>query len=118
MNEWKNTPEDIEDYLGFVYKITRIRTGEYYIGQKKFWTKKKKETNWRTYNTSSGKLKDEDLNNSRKYRKEILNCYKSKSRMNFEEFKLIWDAKAIRSDPKCYNRMLNIRLNIDKLKEE
>jgi hypothetical protein len=37
MNEWKNIPEDIENYLGFVYKITNVSTGKFYIGQRKYW---------------------------------------------------------------------------------
>ena len=36
---WQNLSEDInlEDYLGFVYKITHIQTKKYYIGKKFFW---------------------------------------------------------------------------------
>ena len=37
--KWSNLAENIslEDYIGFVYKITHIPTGKYYIGKKFFW---------------------------------------------------------------------------------
>jgi hypothetical protein len=42
MNEWlywdKVNPED---YLGFVYIITNLQTGKFYVGKKVFWNNKK-----------------------------------------------------------------------------
>ena len=32
-----------EDYLGFVYKITNLTDGKFYIGKKYFWYNKKKK---------------------------------------------------------------------------
>ena len=44
MSEWlywdKINPED---YEGFVYKITNLNTGKFYIGKKVFWNNKKKK---------------------------------------------------------------------------
>jgi hypothetical protein len=43
MTKWNY--EDIynpEDYLGFVYKITNLTDGKFYIGKKYFWYNKKK----------------------------------------------------------------------------
>ena len=44
MSEWlywdKCSPED---YEGFVYKITNLKTGKLYIGKKVFWNNKKKK---------------------------------------------------------------------------
>ena len=34
---------DPEDYLGFVYKITNLTDGKFYIGKKYFWFNKKKK---------------------------------------------------------------------------
>jgi len=132
VNCWENIPDNLEDYLGFVYMVTNRETQEYYIGQKKFWTfkrlkplkgkkrgrKVRVESNWRTYNTSSGKLKDADLNDPEKFEKAIISCHKSKSMMNLVEFDYIYHDLVILPDSKCLNRMLNIRLNIDKLKSE
>ena len=64
---FKETPED---YQGFVYEITELRTGKKYIGKKNFWkpktlpknSKRKKrirtrvESDWRSYFGSSGIL--------------------------------------------------------------
>ena len=43
MIKWKNIPEDIEKYLGFVYKITNLKNGKFYIGQKKYFKIDKKK---------------------------------------------------------------------------
>jgi len=38
---WENEPKDITGYEGFVYKITNLKSGKYYIGKKSFWSNKK-----------------------------------------------------------------------------
>ncbi len=40
-NYWDNY--NPEDYLGFVYKITNLTNGKFYIGKKFFWYNKKKK---------------------------------------------------------------------------
>ena len=163
---WINEPKDITPYVGFVYRIEHIETGEYYIGQKKFWssankrlTRKptkvervrlarykekkqtdkykeykatlkakykgktyrvlgRKESDWRTYNSSGSiKMKKELEEHPERFQKMIIYHAKSKSRLNFEEFREIWNAIVVINDPLCRNRMLNIRLDIDKLRE-
>ncbi len=42
MGDWINVPEDISQYLGFVYIITCIPNGKKYVGKKKFWFKNNK----------------------------------------------------------------------------
>ena len=60
---------DINDWYGFVYRITNVRTGKRYIGMKSFWTfrvpkgktnKKKYESNWKKYRSSSKAVKEWD----------------------------------------------------------
>jgi len=60
---------DINDWYGFVYRITNVRTGKRYIGMKSFWSfrvpkgktnKKKYESNWKKYKSSSKAVKEWD----------------------------------------------------------
>jgi len=37
MSDWLNVPEDISKYVGFIYRITNLTNGKYYIGKKKYW---------------------------------------------------------------------------------
>ena len=37
MSDWINIPEDISKYQGFIYRITNLKTGKYYIGKKFYW---------------------------------------------------------------------------------
>lgn len=34
---WIGVPENIEDFQGFVYRITNLKNSKFYIGQKSFW---------------------------------------------------------------------------------
>ena len=44
MNKWQYGGEyNPEDYFGFVYKITNLTNGKFYIGKKFFWYNKKKK---------------------------------------------------------------------------
>ena len=66
--EYNETPEE---YQGFVYEITELRTGKKYLGKKNFWrpktlpknskrsrrVKTRVESDWRTYYGSNAELK-------------------------------------------------------------
>lgn len=81
MNKWQYGEEyNPENYFGFVYKITNLTNGKFYIGKKFFWYNKKKkltkkqlaeqtgpgrkstteivkvESDWKTYRGSSKEL--------------------------------------------------------------
>lgn len=45
-----------DEYFGFVYLITCKSNGKMYIGKKNFRTKNNKESNWKTYTSSSNPL--------------------------------------------------------------
>ena len=109
-NKWHNSVENIEDYLGFIYKIEHYKTGKFYIGQKKLWFKKtlpplkgKKrkrrslvESDWKVYNSSSKDLQ-EDI---KKYGEDefsfiILSYCKNKAEMNYLETKEQFDRRAL-----------------------
>ena len=127
--EWENIPDDIEEYVGFVYTITNNINHKYYIGQKKFWSKvtlpplkgksrkrhKVKESDWKKYYGSSNEL----LEDIKKYGKEnftrsISKNLKSKSKMNYEE---TWQQfkNSVLFDKMSYNRIINCRINCNQL---
>jgi hypothetical protein len=73
MKDWENLPsqEEINNSFGFVYRITHLPSGLKYIGKKQFFSKNRKpplkgkkrkrivikESDWRTYFSSSEELK-------------------------------------------------------------
>ena len=60
---------DPEESFGFVYLIRCVITGRSYIGKKQFYSyrkkKKDKETDWKTYTSSSSEL-NQDIKNWKK----------------------------------------------------
>jgi hypothetical protein len=106
--------------IGFLYKITNINTGEWYVGRKlltKAGTrvvkgKKKKvrlESDWKDYWSSNDLIKSmakEDPNN---FKREILLFVPTLGAMAYSEEYLLYKSGAL-FDPKCYNG--NIRAKI------
>jgi hypothetical protein len=93
------TPEQIEDYEGFVYQITNLSNHMKYIGKKNFHksktfqkNKKKKKTrvesDWQNYYGSCKELQEdfEKLGPTQFYR-QIIHLCKSKSEMNYLELR-------------------------------
>jgi hypothetical protein len=91
------TSEMIDAHVGFVYKITNLNDGRFYIGKKLFTRagyktikkKKKKlrvESDWKTYYSSSKEL-NEDVNKLGKhiFKREILKLCFSKSECTYYE---------------------------------
>ena len=104
-NPWyfEGTPfvsEDIDDYFGFVYRITNKQSGKKYIGRKYFWSfrkppgkkrKVKQESDWQKYYGSCPELK-EDIKRYGKeiFSREILSLHDTKGNCNFEETKQLF----------------------------
>ena len=104
-NPWyfKGSPflsEDIDDYFGFVYRITNLQSGKQYIGRKYFWSfrkppgkkrKVKQESDWQKYYGSCPELK-EDIKRYGKeiFSREILSLHDTKGNCNFEETKQLF----------------------------
>lgn len=125
------TSFDINSCFGFVYRIINMQTGQSYIGKKNFWstTRKavkgkkrrqviRKESDWKTYNSSSPSVQ-EDI---RKYSEsmfqfQILSLHVSKQELDFAEAKLQWQldvtgAKFHDGTKMFYNKRVEaIRLN-------
>lgn len=113
------------DAIGFVYKITDIALGKYYIGIKLLHKtikrpplkgKKRKrisvvDSDWRTYCSSSGHIAEKIKANEELFHFEILSFHPSKSLLKLEEAKLVIENIF---DPNCYNEMINLRLRFPK----
>ena len=91
------TSDDIDDFFGFVYRITNLQTGKQYIGRKYFVQKRKprsgkskrrvtSESDWKKYYGSSPELK-EDVKRFGKsiFRREIISLHKTLGKTNYEE---------------------------------
>ena len=89
------TSADIDDFFGFVYRITNLQTGKKYIGRKYFWSKRKprggkrrvtSESDWKRYYGSSDELKsDRKLFGDKSFKREILSLHKTLGKVNYEE---------------------------------
>ena len=89
------TSADINDFFGFVYRITNLQSGKQYIGRKYFVQKRKSgnsrrkrtsESNWKAYYGSSKELnEDRKLLGNKSFSREILGLYKSQGKVNYEE---------------------------------
>jgi len=119
-------PEEFnpENFQGFVYKITNLETGQYYIGKKFFWKlikrpplkgKKRRriekvESDWKLYWSSCNELA-EDLKvlGEDKFKREILLLCESKWQCAYQEARLQFEHKVL-EDPTSYNGIINIRL--------
>ena len=102
MSHWLYKGEELlespDDYFGFVYLITNIKTGKKYIGRKYFGktrrVKKKgskrrrvirKDSDWRTYIGSSKVLQESIIKRKSNFKFEILAFGKTKGQVNYIE---------------------------------
>ena len=94
------TSADIDDFFGFVYRITNLQNGRQYIGRKYFIQKRKprgggrkrtSESDWKAYYGSSKELaEDRKLLGSNCFKREILSLHTTKGQVNFEETKQLF----------------------------
>lgn len=120
---------DIKEYPCFVYKITRLDSGRYYIGYKQtFFSKIKKqkgkkkrykvESDWREYWSSSEELKNDVLQLGEKnFYREILHMCKSKSHGAYLEMREQIDRRVLEKPEETYNRMINARVSYNHIKK-
>ena len=94
------TSDDINDFFGFVYRITNLTTGKQYIGRKYFQQKRKprggkrrvtSESDWKRYYGSSAELSaDRKLLGNSAFKREILSLHTRLGDVNFEETKQLF----------------------------
>ena len=94
------TSGDINDFFGFVYRITNLQNGRKYIGRKYFTQcrklrgsrrKRTSESDWKTYYGSSKELTaDRKLLGNSAFRREILSLHTTLGQVNFQETKQLF----------------------------
>ena len=94
------TSADINEFFGFVYRITNLQNGRKYIGRKYFTQRRKlrgsrrkrtSESDWKAYYGSSKELTaDRKLLGSSCFKREIISLHRTKGQVNFEETKQLF----------------------------
>lgn len=128
MAEWENIPDDIENWMGFIYRIDRLNAKEgepsFYIGLKNFHKtiklppkkgktrkrKKRSESDWKDYYGSSEQLKADVLKFGKEnFKRTILKLCSCKWQLKYEELVLqVKHNVLLRED--SYNSMMNVRI--------
>ena len=113
-----------EGYIGFVYLITNLTTGQKYIGKKLAQFKKTRpplkgkrlkrrttvESDWRDYWGSSERLQaDVNALGPENFTREILYLCKSKAEMSYLEAREQFERRVLETDD-YYNGIINVRV--------
>ena len=128
------TSVDIDNFFGFVYRITNLQNGRQYIGRKYFTQHRKprgggrrrtSESNWKQYWGSSKELNaDRKRLGSDTFTREILSTHATLGRVNYEETKQLFLNNVLQEtlddgSPKYYNsNILGRYYRKDYFKEE
>ena len=133
MSPWIHEDEPFtlipEGYIGFVYRITNIKTNKQYLGRKLFrFTRTRKvkgktrrvkkiiDSDWQEYFGSNALLQEEvKVLEPSLFKREILHLCKTKGEMNYLEAKEIFKVDAIIS-PEYYNESIQVRVHRSHLK--
>ena len=123
--------EDINDYYGFIYRITNTVNGHDYVGRKYFKTIKKRpplkgkknkrretvETDWKEYWGSSPRLQaDIDLLGKDKFTREIIHLCESRGQTNYLEAYYQFKEDVLLRENN-YNGIIQIRLGKNSVKD-
>jgi hypothetical protein len=123
--------EDINEYYGFIYRITNNVNGHDYVGRKYFKTIKKRpplkgkknkrretvETDWKEYWGSSPRLQaDIDTLGKDKFTREIIHLCKSRGETNYLEAYYQFKEDVLLRENN-YNGIIQIRLGKNSVKE-
>lgn len=125
LGHWKVACEEVDELpYGFLYVITNNATGKKYIGKKQIYRtvkrpplkgKKnkrhvKKETDWKTYTSSSKEVNDDILNIGKdNFTFEIVRWCCSKSELAYYEAKMQFEHDVLLNE-KYYNGIINLRI--------
>ena len=124
------TSADIGSFYGFVYRITNLTNGHYYIGRKYFKTVRKlnplkgfkrkrkvsKETDWQEYWGSSNRL-TEDIEKLGKenFKREIICLCKTRGDTNYMEAKIQFDENVLLNENN-YNGIIAVKIGVGSVK--
>lgn len=121
-NENIFTSDNIENYLGFVYRITNLENNRKYIGKKTFHFTRTKVINgkrkkvkipsdWEIYYGSNKTLQEEiSINGIHNYKREILHLCKTKSEASYLELKEQMINNVLETDD-YYNEYIMVKIN-------
>jgi hypothetical protein len=123
--------EDINEYYGFIYRITNTVNGHDYVGRKYFKTIKKRpplkgkknkrretvETDWKEYWGSSPRLQaDINLLGKDKFTREIIHLCESRGETNYLEAYYQFKENVLLRENN-YNGIIQIRLGKNSVKD-
>ena len=125
------TPEELEQFFGFVYVIVELDTGKQYLGKKLLWnskilpitkTRKRRkktlvESDWKEYYGSSNDVKSlVESKGKDNFKRVILRLCKSKGECSYYEAKYQFDNDVLlRGD--FYNEFIGCRIHSKHLKD-
>lgn len=106
------TEIDINDWMGFIYRITNIPEERIYYGKKQFWLQRRLksrrgwyESDWRTYQSSSPWVVDDIRRlGDQAFHFEILSLHRTKSALRYAEANRIVRSEALLRPDQFYNR--------------
>ena len=119
--------EDIEGYVGFVYRISNLTNNKSYIGKKLFTStrtktlkgkrkKVKSDSGWRDYYGSNALLKsDVETLGPENFNREVLKLCKSKGTCNYWEMKYQIQHEVLESD-QWYNDWIMVKVHRSHIK--
>lgn len=128
--EGKEIEDDaIDEYTGFVYRITNLKNGKQYIGKKLFKSTQrkkvkgktrrkivKKESNWKSYyGSNSALLEDVKELGPDSFRREILKLCTSKGTANYWEAKYQMQEEVLEGD-NYYNDWIMVKVHRSHIK--
>ncbi len=107
------TSADINDFFGFVYRITNLQSGKQYIGRKYFTQRRKprggkrkvtSESDWKNYYGSSAELKaDVKAIGKSCFSREMISLHSTKGWTNYEETRQLFLNNVLSEDENYYN---------------
>ena len=107
------TTNDIDNFFGFVYRITNLQTGKQYIGRKYFYQfrkprgksrKVKSESDWKKYYGSSDELTaDRKSIGNECFKREIISLHTTKGWVNYEETRQLFLNNVLSEKENYYN---------------
>lgn len=114
-----------DEYTGFVYLITRIKDGKFYVGKKLLRFKKRVkskgkrarisyvESDWKTYWGSSKELQaDVEKLGTAAFKREIISVCKGKQILSYYELLCQIERNVMIPETNSYNQIINVRLRI------
>lgn len=127
-NEFEPTDEFLEEYQGFVYRLTEVSTGKMYIGKKFFWkpkilpvtkTRKRRvrtrvQSDWRDYYGSSEQVKTL-VEGGQDFHREVLRLCRTKGECSYYEAKLQFENDVLLRDD-YYNEFIGCKIHSKHIK--